>query len=394
MNSHYNPAVRRVPIDIWWNILDEVIEDEALPICATTFAGRDWSGYSRLTMSGHEKIHFDSSEKQRKVIGCVCRLWRAVAEARRNRYIDLGEKNVDKYSSQMTKVLRARSVKLWSGACDMIFKHPSFSQGVNWEVAEIHVHKAENLSRIPHPRLRRLKLTFGGFGGPSDTNPFLHVLSLFTNLTWLEYRSNASNGRLIPLYDDTPPIVLPNLQVFWYKNSPIFTFPFTHLVLPSLQYLSLYAYNSPTRATLIKILTSYRQTIRSFTALSAKGGATTALDLPSWNDFPNLEELVLDRHWVFHVQPLPSNHPLKRLEVHHDSFGVIPSLLEGVDMRTITLKGAKWPKEGGVADPELKLTVNKIMLDDFLRQAETRGINFKASHRWQAYLTREEASIG
>jgi hypothetical protein len=279
--------------------------------------------------------------------------------------------------------LQARSVQLTIeqkiGEMKKMVNLPAPTQGFNWEIAEIWDDAAPLLSSIPLPRLRRLRLTYDKAWTQLDLNPLLDILSNFTSLTWFDCQAFVERGDPVFINEDRPPIVLPNLQVLWYKNRKAFEFPFSHLILPSLHYLTIHIHECTSRVPLLNLLSCYRKTFRSFVAARFKHrGDISFIDFPSWRDFPQLEELVLDEQWVVHFQSLPPNHLLQKLEAHLGTFDPVPSLLEGVNMQKIILKWTYWTGEGGLVDGNGG-SMDGAGVDRLLERAKDRGIEISVT---------------
>ncbi|CAG8757096.1 9739_t:CDS:1, partial [Acaulospora colombiana] len=217
-------------------------------------------------------------------------------------------------------------------------------------------------------------------------------MSRFKNLTWLDYQADIQRGQPVPIDKFRVPVILPNLQTLWYKNRATFEFPFSYLVLPSLQYLSLHIYELPSQVPLLDILSRYQQTLRSFAARGWKRrGDLPVVHFPSWDNFPILEELVLDIQWTSYLEPLPSGHPLRRLDVRLGSFDVIPSLLESENMQELILQRTRWTGDGRLTGSTEELTISTVEVEHLLEWADERGISIKVTWDWDEFLSRDEA---
>ncbi|PVF98395.1 hypothetical protein CPB86DRAFT_797363 [Serendipita vermifera] len=392
MSEQHEQAAHRTPREIWWRILDEVIYSENPLVFSTTFHGRDWAEHSNWHMFESDDHWLGKFEWKRKIIGSVCRSWQEFAHERGGRHLTLKTFSWGNPPEEIDKASKAHRISLQRGVCSDLIRSHDLEQEFNWSIVEIYQTDALELGRIPLPHLRRLRMSSYESWKPLNLNPFLDILSKFTNLTWLDYQADIQRGQPVPIDKYRAPVVLPNLQTLWYKNRATFDFPFSHLVLPSLQYLSLHIYELPSQVPLLDLLSCYRQTLRSFAARGWKRrGDLPVVHFPSWEDFPNLEELVLDIQWSAHFQPLPSNHPLRRLDVQHGFFDAIPSLLEGGNMREIILQRTRWTGEGGLAGNTEELTISTIEVERILERAEERGISFKVTWDWDEFLSRDEA---
>jgi hypothetical protein len=87
-------AMARTPLEIWWIILEEVIESTK-PF-STVYNGDDWIGDSSDHAFGldaeqwrEEDEHWEE-EDQRQLLASVCKAWRRFAMQRKSRSICLG----------------------------------------------------------------------------------------------------------------------------------------------------------------------------------------------------------------------------------------------------------------------------------------------------------------
>ncbi|PVF98412.1 hypothetical protein CPB86DRAFT_873416 [Serendipita vermifera] len=218
------------------------------------------------------------------------------------------------------------------------------------------------------------------------------------DITWLEYEAFALRDS-ITIDIQRAPLVLPNLQVLLFRIRGTFKFscqlPFRHLILPSLRFLSFHVGDLPVHVPLIDILSPYRQTLRSFTA-RVSGYASNLLptQFPPWDDFPELEELVVDTPWIIDFPPLPPKHPLQMLEARHSSLDTIHSLLTGENMKEVLLQGTRWADDGGLTGENEELMMNRAGVERLLAQAEDRGTTVKASWNGNCFLPREAPKPG
>jgi hypothetical protein len=174
------------------------------------------------------------------------------------------DKRKDELLQEISKASRARHVTLGYWAYDGTLESATFSQGFDWEIVEAAQQDALALARIPLPRLRRLRIFHQQGRSPLDLNPLLDLLSKFTNPTWLDYDAHAPRGHPAPTNGNRHPVVLPNLQAICYKIENAFEFSYSHLIFPSLQYLSLYIYKYPSQVPLIDLVSRYYRILRSF----------------------------------------------------------------------------------------------------------------------------------
>ncbi|PVF98417.1 hypothetical protein CPB86DRAFT_797381 [Serendipita vermifera] len=380
-------AAQRTPPEIWWRILDEAIR---IPLVFDTmYQGDHWSRDADDSMPEKENELYGKSERQRKIIGSVCRSWQVFAQARRGRRILLVPKTwiLEKDRSLMAPHV---TISFWSVMAERFSM--TLPSSVNWEILQIEQSGAAKLlSMTTLPRLRRLKLQIGGI--EYDPNPFLDVLDMYPDLTRLDCQLYIGRGTLnVPFNEARKPVTLPKLQALWYRCREPFGFPVSRLLLPSLQYLAIHFSAPASHAPLIELLSTYRHTIRAVIVnASIERWEVPSVHFPPWNDFPNLEDLTIDRQWPIHFQLLPPNHPLKRLDAHHASFDAIPSLVDGTHMRNIVLQKAHWSTTGQLVGEKVELKFSATEMDRLLDKARLRGIRVEVARDKKEGQTRDEA---
>ncbi|PVF98429.1 hypothetical protein CPB86DRAFT_825792 [Serendipita vermifera] len=381
MNEESSSAMKRVPEEVWWMILDEAIDlQHFFPI---TYEGDDWSEYTR--MSGAEEYDpYLQSEVQRKTIGSVCRSWQIVARSRRFRYASL----VNTMDWDIDTTRKARSVFLYGS--DVLDSH--LAQGPSVEWVTLGVGSSQMLNKVASmlscPRIRRLNLHFFSRKDSLPDTP-----NKFPEITWLDcdvsecllLGSTSTNQR---------PIVLPKLEVFRCKCGYNFISQLSGFILPSLRFIYLhfkaYMGNTPT----LDMLLPFRQSIQSV-VLRVYGDRidmqNNTLQFPSWNDFPNLKELELEMSWAFHFEALPPDHPLQKLNARHGNFDALPSLVQGSNMRQLILQDTRWTVSGELVRGlyETKLDTEKAA--DLWENAKARNIRFEVSEDGKVFRDREEA---
>ncbi|PVG00006.1 hypothetical protein CPB86DRAFT_256947 [Serendipita vermifera] len=375
-------AIDRTPLEIWWDILDQVVYDPFL--FSTIYEGGNWTKDARhfLLVGSYEW-----SEFQRKVIGSVCRSWKFWSQYRRHRRITL---NADSptFDLEAVRALKAQQVTINRSIGDRAIS--SFPRGVDWEILLVHQRAAAEFFPVPHPRLRRLQLLVT-YEHPFDPNSFLEVLGMFNNLTWLDYQVHSCHTRNILIDADRPSVVLPNLQALHYQAREMFMFPFSHIVLPSLRYLSIQGQIPADSVPLVDILLAYGPTIQSVTICPywiSQG--TCTIHFPPWDKFPKLEELVLSQHWAIYFGTPSRDHPLQTLIARHVSLDNIGSFLDGFSMRQLVLLRAGWTKSGRLSH---EFPIHPIRVDSYINDAKKRGIRLATC--WDGpdgtFLNREEA---
>ncbi|PVF98421.1 hypothetical protein CPB86DRAFT_784866, partial [Serendipita vermifera] len=392
-------VIQRTPQEIWWNILDETIDMDLPSTLATTYEGNYWPEDSGLYMTdeGVRKSLYKNSENQRKIIGSVCRSWQVFAQTRRNRRIFMSYVESNWPLEMRRAFVKARSVHLWPhvlGGITELF--PDITKTVDWEILATNRQDALKFAReFSHPRVRHLELLDHSWSDPLNMELFLDVLSAFPDLTWLSYHFQDINDDLrIQVAEDRPPLVLAKLQTLWYRGEWGFAFPFTHLVFPSLQYLSVHFDAPLSEVSLLDLLSGCRQAIRSVVISShVKGNEIVETHFPPWKKFPNLEELVLDSRWAIQFEELSPGHPLKRLEAQQASPDPIPSFIESMNMQTLVLQGSKWTERGELQGRHGGWTMDLEKSDQLLRVAMERGMRFQITLDGSEFLSRDRVVV-
>ncbi|PVF98418.1 hypothetical protein CPB86DRAFT_797382 [Serendipita vermifera] len=377
MDYQKDSAVIRAPPEIWWKILDETIDADIPLMFATTYEGNNWAEDSPWHMLMGKEHLYQGSEEQRKILGSVCRSWQAYARVRRNRHIELAPR---RSYTDGDVVLNARHVTLWRGIIQYIT--PDLAREAKWEILRIDQSSVpELLPLLPHLRLRRLQLWTGKLQ-VFNLNHFLGILSMLNNLTWLEYEVNDFPSQVSSAYPVTnrPHASLPNLQVLFYKTRELSAFPISFLTLPSLRYLSIHFSIMVGAVSLVDLLLPFRQTIRSVAVRSIMPNEERhTLHFPPWNDFPMLEELVLDKQWSVYFERPPACHPLRRLNVHHGTLHTLSSILDAPHMREVVLQKARWTWAGGLVGDDEDYALNWLEADVLVNKAKNRDIKLEAT---------------
>ncbi|PVF98403.1 hypothetical protein CPB86DRAFT_360400 [Serendipita vermifera] len=173
MTEQREPAVHRIPLEIWWKILGEAIDQHNPLFYSTTFEGDAWSEYSSSNFFALEDYLQMHAETQRKIIGSVCRSWQAFARSRRDRCFTIKRDGTGDVLQQLEESSNARRGELHNDVCRMIINSQHCVKGFNWEIVEMKGDRVEVFILIPFPRLRRLRMNpLGTF----DPNKFLKTL--------------------------------------------------------------------------------------------------------------------------------------------------------------------------------------------------------------------------
>jgi hypothetical protein len=78
-------VVNRIPQEIWWDIFDSIID---VPMYfTTTYVGDDWTRDANQFMNDNGSVAYFTLERQRKIIGSICRSWQIWANSRSNRSV-------------------------------------------------------------------------------------------------------------------------------------------------------------------------------------------------------------------------------------------------------------------------------------------------------------------
>jgi hypothetical protein len=387
MANSLDAASQRTPPEIWWTIFDQLID---LPMhLSTIYKGNNWVKDAHHWMLLWDWKAYSNSEKQRKVLGSVCRSWRIWAQSRQYRRVVLDSRS-DSWDSEVQNAAKARRVDIRGRNIANIFP-----QGVEWDIVSLHPVRATDFASIPHPRLRRLRILDAN-KKPYDPNPFLEALGQFPELTWLDYDDGESALPYqpdIPVRSDRKPVLLPNLQALFYRSPDFFKFPLSHVTLPSLQYLAIHCKIPADLFPIVDVLLHYRQTIRSVTIGAHRFmHQTHTVQFPKWSEFPKLEELALTQNWAFHFELLSPGHPLQKIVAHHTTLNAVPSMLESPNMRQIVLLHSSWTEAGMLA---FGTENNAFDVDDLVEKANKCGIKFEVAeevtteHGEEVYLSRE-----
>jgi hypothetical protein len=364
-------AVSRTPPEIWWIILDEVID--CPKHFATTYDGDDWAHDAHAYSLKQDEVEYKEKEKQRQNIASVCISWRRFATQRKGRSLYLGT-NKNQYPSDV-EVKKAYRIRIDS-IDDSILS--SLDQSADWRILRILPSSIKDLSQLYLPHLRRLIIhttIYTSF----DLNPYLDYLGPLINLTWLEFSAtNLRPRNSTPTSEDKRTVLLPNLQVFICLTRSGFLFPFESLELPSLRHLSV-RYNgmSWTFPPIDDILLRYRTSLKSV-SITSRNSIPERSSFPQWEELPVLQELVLDGSFPLHFHPLPRTHPLKRFYVRHQDVNSISTWMDSDNLRQIRLLGGIWD-HGALKNLYGVVIIGHAEMKPLVEKAKMRGICLEAS---------------
>jgi hypothetical protein len=377
-------ATDRTPNEIWWDIFDDLIE---VPMYfGTTYTGNSWTRDAKQSMETDGFDSYTSLERQRKVIGSVCTSWQLWARSRkyRNTHIAATETTVER---DLESALEARRVWMLADSWTMI--QPALRDGVNWEILSAHPQLIANFPPISHSRIRRIRL-IANYDTSSGSNIFLLALGRFKDITWLDYEISRTNSAFDSIDAHIPHVIMPNLQVFYYRTSVPLQLPRSYITMPSLRYLAIHGLIR-LDVPLNDIILAYGQTLQSVIIQERSVYATETIQFPLWNKLPRLEELIFSPRWSIRFEPIPPTHPLKKLVARHASFGALPSFMDAANMQQLLILGANWVSAGRLMlDGNISNLQDVSVLED---KARTRGIRFAVSPSDEGAdknITREE----
>jgi hypothetical protein len=367
MTDQDHTAVSRTPTEIWWMILDEVVD------CPKHFAlvynGENWAQDANIYTYHEDENEYSDNRAQRHIIAAVCRTWRYFAIQQKGRStVVQGNQRVNQ--AKLKKAIRVCIIgKLEESTLLGIGK------SVDWYILRTEQANAEQIGRLTLPHLRRLILTSRK---PMEFDPSLCLKSLgsLLNLTWLQFSANFPTGDPFPASESKNIILLPNLQVLIYRTYKSFSFPSGTLKLPSLQHLSVTSDKKVTSFPPINdLLLPYCKTLNSVSINFNYRMLKKAHFLP-WNELPNLLELVLDGPSQLRFHPLPHDHPLKRFYVRYWDAKEISSWMDSNNLRQIRLLDASWD-HGVVKSQYGTWSISSFDMNRLLEQAGSRGIRLE-----------------
>ncbi|PVF93078.1 hypothetical protein CPB86DRAFT_790521 [Serendipita vermifera] len=292
MGRTHNSTLPPLPIEIWWMILDEVIR--APLYLGTTYQGDNWFEHAGLDMQSWENIDWREAEIERECIGEVCKMWQTFSQSRKARSLGLTRSKTGELLYNINEISKATRVNLISKNTGQPLDFSVRTMG--WEIVVLSDAQIKTLANIRRPYLRRLILK-NMTGNPESFDPNALLLSLrpFTSITWLEYYWHPTQSRHVPMMEGAKPLELPSLQVLvCHFVSPVY-FPFQHLLLPSLQHLSISSGTRIRRNSLSQFLEKvmpYRQTLRSI-YFYEEARAHQYRRFPAWSEFLN------SKNWSF-----------------------------------------------------------------------------------------------
>ncbi|KAG8788475.1 hypothetical protein FRC15_004139 [Serendipita sp. 397] len=311
MIVHGNPAISRVPTEIWWHILEYTIYFGDFFACA--FEGDDWArvaeDYSRAVTWEWE---FEEAKEQIRVLSMVCRSWKEFIQVVASRFRTISDNFTEEPGVEAITLAHRVHVTTKSQIASSFV-----GKSVDWRVICTRQEHAEDLGRISHPNLRKLQIRYVSHTIRTfDGDKFVSSLAPFRNIIWFSYETAALDCEDCTEDDKGQKITLPNLRVLQYYGMGGFHFPFYRLDLPSLRHLSIQAKFDPASFPVYQpIVEAYGKTLESLYIKAPWGGfAVTSPNhpyFPRWENVPRLRELALDSPISLHFHPLPRTHPLR-----------------------------------------------------------------------------------
>jgi hypothetical protein len=381
------PNINSLPNEIRWDIFDDLIQ---VPLYfATTYTGDSWTRDAKQSMESDGFESYKSLERQRKVVGSVCRSWQLWARARKHRNIHLAatETTVER---DLERAFEARRVWILPSSWPVV--QPVLGGRVNWEILTGHTQLIADFPPISHPRLRRVRLTAID-NQPVDPNTFLLALERFKDITWLDYEISGESSAPKSIDVNTSRVIMPNLQVLYYRTLSPLQLPLSYITMPSLRYLAIHHWNRSNAISLNDIILAFGQTLQSFIFQMHSVWTTETVRFPPWSKLPKLEELVLSHRLSIQFDPIPPTHPLKKLVARHASFDALPSFLDAANMRQLLILGAQWLTGGRmVLNGNYSAAKDVNALEE---KARMHGIRLATSNNDQSedkFVTREEQS--
>jgi hypothetical protein len=312
-----------LPVEIWHQIFDEVIDDPAVQTCCNT---NDF----------HQFIYAAGSEceveARRRNLSAVCQTWQAIAESFAYRSLTIPEytplaPRVPLYSvrrlcfNRRSSTAHERSAALSAETLDKWGSWIKVSQGL--AVLEINMEDDFNPTRplevlLAHAKsvksLRSLRLRWDASRYPVSL-PLANLSRSYSGITTLEL------GRLPPSVE---PLSLPNLQVLIIEisepSNP--SWDFSKWSLPSLQFLSILLGNSwegsPFELGNFQPFASRLVALHLTAALwghSPTVGHQSPVLPFDLNYFPSLQDLTLCNIPLLINAPLDAHHPLHTIRV-------------------------------------------------------------------------------
>ncbi|KAG8866079.1 hypothetical protein FRC20_009092 [Serendipita sp. 405] len=349
MDNQPNSLISRIPPEIWWHIFDYVIVLEYL--LDEVYEGDDWISYAAEVARAGPLTTMCLAEKQRQIIGLVCKSWNQIATLIKHRFVHLSSDYADELTPEVIK--KAWYVYVWD--LDLTFIIGLTGCEVEWRVLRIPYEYVKRMAGVRHPNLRKLEIVRRSevFEAP-QVDELIESLKQSTGITWFGFHTATSLSTLPCRPDKGQCITLKNLQSIHCISSGDLQFPYYRLDLPCLRhlYLSARPCQSDVFFPLHQLIEAYGQTLYSFyLEFPLKRPLITPSDptFPDWAIAPHLQELAIDApvHLKFH--PLPSKHPLRVFAARIWRMDNLASWLESENLKEVRILHAHRNSDGSLS---------------------------------------------
>jgi hypothetical protein len=352
--SLIEPAVSRLPIELWEDILELVVEPPFIYDTECTL--ESFYEWTQKVLYGTRKLFRREAEKQRCKLTAVCRPWKRFADAHaasRKHRLPLNRlRQVDINDQTATALSRYHGDVQWR-----ILVVNNKRRINNLDAFEQICQSVGRLTRVRRIDIEGIRIPF-----------LLSMFSVFSCVTCLSITHPGGERGPRPLSRFTFRLVT---TLMW--NSDAKYTPSDLLVLPSLQHLRLFVVCRPrVEHDIDSLIRSYTSTLKSLTLLPYRGKfPLDALSFPDWELLPRLDEVVLERLPI--TWSKGASKPLKRFHYYGDyldsaGLDVITRLINEppVGPLVITLRCVRWED----SKPGLGMGVYLYMHTDLDQLAE------------------------
>ena len=355
--AHSDSAVARIPIEIWYTILDHVID------APEYFDATCEGSFFDFWQSAKDSEPFLQSEAYLEKIKKVCRSWERFALERAHRLVDVTFPS----RHPLEVVRRAHAAKIkgcnYSALeCHTLWRRVNIAIGTGAQAKAL-THLVENSSR--HPYIRRIYITH-----ELQNTEYLASLGCFGHITLLSFASRLSTSSSPHL---SKQVTLGRVEVLIWETWGDVLKPSTFFHLPSLRHLALIgSYLDP-----LSLAAAFKDTLVSlYNGGSPYGNRYQASGLIG---FPKLEEFATDGY--IDATNFPSCRTLPTLaRMYLDGFidwnlGEIRRMLASGLHGSFTLRaGFSWGTDGRIG--YLRDGVTRLDVDDVVKSCEKQGIKF------------------
>jgi len=352
--AHSDSAVARVPIEIWFTILDHVIDVPEYfdATCEGSFLDFWQSHKTSVQLSAHLK-------KIKK----VCRSWERFALERAHRVVDV----TVPLRHPLEVVRRAHGADIKGCNYDALECHTRWRRVTiaveTGDQATALTHLAENSSR--HPYLRRIYITH-----KLQNTEYLASLSCFGHITLLWLGSPPTTSSSPHLHKQ---VTLGRVEVLIWAIMGGGLVPSAFFHLPSLSHLALIGFYSDP----LSLAVAFKDTLVSL--YISRSYHTNRNQVSGLIGFPKLEEFATDGY--IDATNFPSCRTLPTLaRIYLDAYlewnlGEIKKMLASGLRGSFTLRADfSWGTDGRIA--HLRDGVTQLDVDDVVKSCEKQGIKF------------------